>query len=301
LTMTLERMIGETRHGHVNASAQNSPRPRTEFGQGCGILRHSAPPGDYRHRRYAPPIELVDWIEHFWLEEWHFESGAPQTREVLPHPNIQLVFAPGRSRIYGVQLSRFIRQLVGKEQIFGIKFRPGAFYPFLRKPVSTMASTAVLITEVFPHAVNVERELLACCDDAGMVQAATYFLTANLASRDPQADRARQIVEGIARDSSVTRVEHLVARWGIQERTLQRLFDRYVGAGPRWVIKRYRIYEALESVAAGAYEGWAGLAQNLGYFDQAHFINDFKKLVGCSPSEYARPLADGVHASESIQ
>jgi len=81
-------MIGKTRHGHAGAAAQNSSRPRAEFGQGCGILRHSASPGVYHHWRCAPPIELADWIEHFWLEEWLFDSLAPQTREVLPHPNV---------------------------------------------------------------------------------------------------------------------------------------------------------------------------------------------------------------------
>jgi AraC-like DNA-binding protein len=285
-------MIGKTRHGHAGAAARNSSRPRTEFGQGCGILRHSASPGVYHHRRYAPPIELADWIEHFWLEEWLFDSLAPQTREVLPHPSVQLVFAPNRSRVYGVQLGRFVRQLVGKNRIFGIKFRPGAFYPFLRKPVSSIANASISVTEIFPDAANVEREVLACCHGGDMAQAATHFLMANLPSRDPYADRVRPIVEAIASDSSITRVEHLIARWDIHERTLQRSFDRYVGASPRWVIKRYRIYEALESVGAGVPAAWAGLAQNLGYFDQAHFRNDFKKLVGCSPSEYARPLPD---------
>ena len=291
-------MIGKTRHGPAAAAAQISPRPRTEFGQGCGILRHSVSPGAYRHWRYAPPLELADWIEHFWLEEWQFDSSAPQTREVLPHPSVQLVFAPNRSRIYGVQLGRFVRQLVGKDRIFGVKFRPGAFYPFLRKPVSSMADRAIPVTEVFPDAAKVERDVLACGHDGDMVQAATDFLVANLPPRDPHADRARRIVEEIASNSSITRVEHLVARWGVHERTLQRIFDRYVGASPRWVIKRYRIYEALESVGLETQAGWAGLAQNLGYFDQAHFTNDFRKLVGCSPSEYVRPLPD---REDSIQ
>src|SRR5438309_2860676 len=244
-------MIGKTRHDQASAAAQNSPRPRTEFGQGCGILRHSASTGVYNHRRYAPPVELADWIEHFWLEEWLLDSSAAQTREILPHPSVQLVFAQSRSRIYGVQLGRFVRQLVGKDRIFGIKFRPGAFYPFLRKPLSSMANASILLTEIFPDAANVEREILACRHDADMVQAATHFLMANLPLRDPYADRARQIVEEIASDSSITRVEHLIARWDIHERTLQRSFDRYVGASARWVIKRYRIYEVLESVSAG--------------------------------------------------
>ena len=267
-----------------------APMRRAEFGQGCGILRHSPPPGAYCHRRYAPPHELADWIEHFWLEDWQFESAVPQTREVLPHPNVHLVFAPGRSRIYGVQLSRFVRQLKDNGRILGIKFRAGAFYPFLRKPVSMIANTSILATEVFPDATDAEKEVLICREDGTMVQAASHFLVPHLPARDPRADSARQTVEAIASDPDIARVEHLVARSGIGERTLQRLFGRYVGASPRWTIKRYRIYEALESIAAGTQAEWADLAQKLGYFDQAHFINDFKKLVGCSPAEYAGPL-----------
>mgnify|MGYP004706876243 CR=1 FL=1 len=70
---------------------------------------------------------------------------------------------------------------------------------------------------------------------------------------------------------------------------MQRLFKRYVGASARWVIKRYRVYEALERLSSDMNPDWAGLAQDLGYFDQAHFINDFRKLVGCTPAAYLRP------------
>ncbi|WP_347260370.1 helix-turn-helix domain-containing protein [Rudaea sp.] len=284
-------MIGKTRHLETRRSARHAPAPRAEFGQGCGILRHSPPPGSYHHRRFAPPAGLAGWVEHFWLEDWQFESGVPQTREVLPHPNVHLVFAPGRSRIYGVQLGRFVRQLKDQDCIFGIKLHPGAFHPFLRRPVSAIANTSIPVAEVFRDAADAEKEILACSQDAGRVRAATDFLLAHLPSRDPRVDDARRAVGRIARDRGVTRVEHLVARCGIGERTLQRLFDRYVGASPRWVIKRYRIYEALAGAAAGTRAEWADLAQSLGYFDQAHFINDFRKLVGCSPAEYAEPLA----------
>jgi AraC-like DNA-binding protein len=95
-----------------------------------------------------------------------------------------------------------------------------------------------------------------------------------------------RIAETIAGDATVTRVEHLVARFDLQERTLQRLFNRYVGASPRWVIKRYRVYDVLTKLTAGEPVAWAALAQDMGYFDQAHFYNDFRKLVGCSPGQY---------------
>jgi AraC-like DNA-binding protein len=86
----------------------------------------------------------------------------------------------------------------------------------------------------------------------------------------------------------VTRVHQLVARFDTQERLLQRLFQRYVGASPRWVIKRYRAYEALDHLNAPQPLQLSAVAQDLGYFDQAHFANDFKSTIGQAPSEYTQ-------------
>ncbi|WP_343206039.1 helix-turn-helix domain-containing protein [Rhodanobacter sp. MP7CTX1] len=279
-------MIGKSRHLDPNGQAQGSPPRRGAFGQGCGILRHSPPPGSYQHIRYRPPSALADWVEHFWMESWALRGCAPQTRVVLPHPCVHLVFAPGRSRIYGVQLSRFVRELKGDDRILGIKFRAGAFYPFFHKPVSTIVNTSLPAQQVFPNAIPAEKSVLACCDDHAMVDAAAQFLIAHLPPRDPNVDIACKIVEEIANDRCVTRVEHVTARCGLQERTLQRLFHRYVGASPRWVIKRYRVYDVLNQLSAGIPVAWAALAQDMGYFDQSHFNNDFKRMVGCAPGEY---------------
>jgi AraC-like DNA-binding protein len=82
----------------------------------------------------------------------------------------------------------------------------------------------------------------------------------------------------------------MVSRCHISKRTLQRLFNQYVGVSPKWVIKRYRLHDAVEQLATGAVVDWPRLALDLGYFDQAHFIKDFKMLVGTPPGEYARSL-----------
>ena len=249
-------------------------------------MSHSRPPGPYRHVRYTPPETLRNWVEHFWLEEWEFLNGASQSREILPHPSVQLVFAHGRSRIFGVQLSRFVRQLSGKDRILGIKFRPGAFYPFFRQSVCSIASRAIPAVEVFPNADAATDEVLGQRSDLDMVEAAARFLEAHVPSRDPQVQFAGRAVGEIVENRGVTRVQHLVSRLRTSERSLQRLFRRYVGASPRWIIKRYRVYEALEQLTFGQAAEFAALAQSLGYFDQAHFINDFRKLVGCAPREY---------------
>jgi AraC-like DNA-binding protein len=56
----------------------------------------------------------------------------------------------------------------------------------------------------------------------------------------------------------------------------------------KWVINRYRLHEALERLHMGASVNWTDLALELGYFDQSHFIRDFRSLVGYSPVQYAR-------------
>ena len=261
---TLAGMIGKTRHSDENHLSE----AHLAFGQGCGVLQHSPPPGPYRHTRYAPSDKLSDWVEHFWLEAWQFPDSTVHTREVLPHPSVHLVFAPGRSRIYGIQSERFVRELKGQDSIFGIKFRPGAFYPFFRRPVHSIANRSILATQVFSDATDVEKEVLACGNAHGMVDMAERFLLENLPPSDPNAESARRAVEQIVRDRDLTRVQHLVERLGVPERTLQRLFWRYVGINPRWVIKRYRMYEALEQLTEGRPSIIATMAQNLGYFDE---------------------------------
>ena len=67
-----------------------------------------------------------------------------------------------------------------------------------------------------------------------------------------------------------------------------RQFTRYVGVSPKWVIQRYRLHEALERLERGAEVDRVELALTLGYFDQAHFVRDFKRFVGVSPGDYAR-------------
>jgi AraC-like DNA-binding protein len=83
-----------------------------------------------------------------------------------------------------------------------------------------------------------------------------------------------------------TRVEHVAAMHHVAPRTLQRLFRRYVGVGPKWVLKRLRIHRAAERLTATSPPRWIELALELGYYDHAHFIRDFRLIVGGSPAEY---------------
>ena len=122
------------------------------------------------------------------------------------------------------------------------------------------------------------------------IAAVEAFLRARLPAPDGNVLVIDRIVRAMLEQPEIARVEDLARHHGMSARSLQRLFRAYVGVSPKWVLKRQRLHEAAERLADGGGD-WAALALELGYFDQAHFIKDFKALVGRSPPEYAAACA----------
>lgn len=260
--------------------------PAVSVHDNCGVLHGERPAGSYRHVRYAPPAELGEWVEHFWSERWAFPPGARELREMLPHPNVHLVFVSGAARIYGVQSGLFRRELTGVGRIFGVRFWPGVFRPFLGRPVCTLTNRCIAAVDVFADIEVIASAMAEVQDEATLVARAGRYLLEHRPPSDPRAQKARAIVQAIASDRSLTRVQQLLVSSGCSERELQRLFRRHVGASASWVIKRYRLYEALDQLRTKGETGLAQLAHELGYCDQAHFAKDFRKRAGESPRTY---------------
>ena len=234
-----------------------------------------------RHVRYPPSEDLAFWIEHYWIVEWDLRE--PFTAQNLPHPSVHLVIDGTPARVLGVVSGKHRRVLEGTGRVFGIKFRPGAFRPILGRAVSTITDKQLPLRDFFG---DLEGAILATIDERQRIDIAETFLRERLPDRDARIDEVNRIMDLILADREITKVEDLVQRSGVGKRTLQRLFNDYVGVSPKWVINRYRLHEALERAAAGESIDWTRLALDLGYFDQAHFIRDFKKLIGKTPTEY---------------
>lgn len=248
-------------------------------------------PGEVVHRREAPPPALADWVEHFWRVSWAFDGLAPKVVETLPHPNVHLVVENGSAQVFGIHTGRWTRVLEGRSSAFGIKFRPGAFRPFLGEAVSNLRDATVPIDTLFGSAAH-ELEVISDCEhDAGgdfrAVELATRFMLARLPVADPAGLLAGRMVDSVVDDRAMHSVTALADQFDMSLRAVQRLFNEYVGVGPKWVINRYRMHEAIARVQAGDTVSWSALAVDLGYFDQAHFITDFRKLVGETPAGYA--------------
>jgi AraC-like DNA-binding protein len=264
---------------------------QSDAGLPRGILRLRDDPKS-RLLRLAPAADLAPFVSHFWLVQWDLRGREPRVQETLPQPSVHLVVEREQSGIWGVVRDKFSRLLEGEGRAFGIKFRPGGFYPFFRAPLSGLANRVVPIGELFGAAGQAyEAAILAQDDDAMLVATAETFLRSASPARDEVAEAMGRLVDRIATDRGITTVDALVAHAGCTTRSLQRLFARYIGASPKWVIKRFRLIEVIDQLADRETIDWTRLALDLGYFDHAHFIKDFKSIIGRTPAEYLRQTA----------
>ena len=257
-----------------------------------GILEPGAGLARFSLERLAPAPDLEPWIARHWIVRWELPPGEEFVQAILPHPCVNLVSEPGLIAVHGIPLARSHHRLSGSALAVGTKFRPGAFAPFTGRPASELNGRSAGLGEVFGEpGTRLDFELAARAGDpAAHIEAVEAFLLERLPPPDPRYELVRAVAEDMLRSPVRTTVAKLAERHGITPRTLQRAFRDYVGVGPKWVLKRYRVHEAAERIAAGA-DDLAALAFELGYSDQSHFTREFTAQVGRPPLAYARACA----------
>ena len=254
-----------------------------------GVLRPVGASGKVLHERVAASEPLRGVVQHFWSVRWDLRGAKPFIPETLPHPNVHMVFEAKGARIVGVHTGRFTTRLEDRGWVFGAKFRPGAFQPYFGRSVASLRDRSVPIDEVFgTKGAALARKVARLRGDAEKAAAVERFLNGRMTPSDPNVQRVSSIVDEIAENRDIVSVQQVVEQWRLGKRPLQQLFSSYVGVGPKWVINRYRLHEAVERLHEGYPVSFTELAAELGYFDQAPLIRDFRKLVGCTPAAFAR-------------
>lgn len=247
-------------------------------------MRPEKPDGMLFGERLLPPPELAPFVHHFWWLAWDLRT--PFTAEVLPHPAARIVFESGRAQLEGVFTTRQSKRRVGHGEVFGIQFRPATFQALWGKSMASLTDRVVPLSRVLGPRWT--KQMLATTEVEERVSIATEFLSARLAPLTREVEALRDLVERLSTDRSLLRVEDVAAALEVDARGLQRRFLRYVGVGPKWVIRRYRLIEAAEQLKTKHPPALAELADALGYADQSHFARDFKKVVGEAPGAFIR-------------
>jgi AraC-like DNA-binding protein len=262
-----------------------------------GVVAPATASKMFRLGRYLPPPDLAPFLDHYWVVEWDLRGRPAHTQRTLPYPCVHVVFDRARTGIWGLTTGPFDYELKDAGKVCGLRFRPGAFRAFLGRPLHTITDKVLALADVFPwDEAAAQDAVLDTEDDAAMIAAAGALLRTVLPAPDPQVDKIAAILRAVEATPWLTQVEALAAHAHMGVRSLQALFSEYVGVSPKWVIRRFRLHEAADRLASGGDVDLAALAHGLGYFDQAHFTSDFRRLVGKSPGRYrdeARQAASG--------
>ncbi|MEZ4233360.1 MAG: helix-turn-helix domain-containing protein [Polyangiaceae bacterium] len=249
--------------------------------------------------RFEVDSRLADHVSGLWSVSWDLgDQGYEQ--EILPFPRVNIGFERGEARVVGPSAERFVARLSGSGSVLGVRFEPAGFAAFSDRPMSAWVGAQVAVTDVFgAEGEALFQELGGLCGEfleprvpaARLEQARRSvegFLVERLQRHEVETPRlVNALVERAQRDRRLLRAEQLAEVANCSLRSLQRLFERFVGVGPKWVLCRARAQEAAERISSGEEVDWVKLALDLGYHDQAHFIRDFKAQIGFTPTAYA--------------
>jgi AraC-like DNA-binding protein len=252
-----------------------------------GLLDPVAAREKLRLTRVHPSADLAPFVEHHWIVAWDLRGQEPHVQKTLPYPCVHVVFERKGAAIHGVMRGPFEARLEGRDRVLGVRFRAGAFRGFLKKRVASITDRTLPLSAIFDvDNAAINAAVLDAADDAAMIAIAEPMLRAVVPAPDPTIGLIGDIIERISADPELMRVDRLAEVAGLGVRDLQRLFAEYVGVSPKWVIRRCRLHEVAHRLAQGESGVLARVAQELGYFDQAHLTRDFTAMVGKSPSDY---------------
>jgi AraC-like DNA-binding protein len=174
----------------------------------------------------------------------------------------------------------------------GVGLLPLGWAHLIARPADEFADRALPLAEFFPEfGVELLERLQAAEDDPGRVRVLDEHFLAVHRERPiptPLLVRAHEILL----DPRVGDVEAFAAALGVSTRHAGRLSREMFGFPPKVLLQRQRFLRTLAALSQHPQTVWAELIDD-GYYDQPHFVRDFKRFMGCTPTAYftgERPL-----------
>jgi AraC-like DNA-binding protein len=167
-----------------------------------------------------------------------------------------------------------------------ITFKKGKSFPFLQMPLTEVAGIVVDTDLVMSNIDRLREALLHCAAPEDVFSCAeAFFLGEYLGRLSENACVDYAVSRIVAAPESLT-MEEIAGNVGYSQKHFIHLFKQHVGVAPKSYLRIMRFNKTLSEIAAAADIDWTALALDCGYYDQAHFIGDFKKFSGYTPEEY---------------
>lgn len=255
--------------------------------------------------RYKPPPPLDRFVEVIWIME---APAAPHSKErLLRDGSVELVFDLGSGRfpiftnealthrelfrdsvVCGPHSKPFGIDTSTGTSVAGVHFKPGGARPFLALPSAELLNAHVGLDAFWGRAAatRVREQLLEAPTPqtkAKILERQLLAIAAGQPARHPVVAFALNEFHSTPEAQKISTVTDQI---GISPRHFIDIFRNEVGLPPKLFCRVRRFQQALRQISRGAQMRWPDVALEAGYFDQAHFIHDFRAFSGINPSSY---------------
>jgi AraC-like DNA-binding protein len=255
----------------------------------------------YVDRVPSPPLDR--FIATIWFCQ--SEPRPFALERVLPNGATQLIvnLKEDRTRMYhpesgamtdgsgtvlsGISTRYGVIDTAEQECVAGICFRPGGTAPFFRVPAPLLRDTGVPLECLWDRrrAVRLREQVLAAVSPAEKLDALERAMAEawTASAGDPAVDFA---LDAFAHRPQAANIAAVADSIGLSPKRLVERFKTAVGFAPKRYCRILRFQRALKCVEGGRRVDWTQIAVDCGYFDQAHFVHDFRSFAGITPTGY---------------
>jgi AraC-like DNA-binding protein len=217
------------------------------------------------------------------------------------HDNVtlQVIQACHRSWVSGVRTQPITIPSGRDSRMLVVTFRKGAAHPFYPFPMHEIMNRVVNADLIFGSEILSLRDRLLCAPTIdSMFHLVETFLLKQAGDRIHIEGASRCVdytIDYLTCGLYEARLKNLADQIGYSQKHFINLFKRQVGATPKQYLRILRFQKSVQGLESASSLDWSGFALQNGFYDQAHFINDFRSFSGFSPAEYLKFKTDALN------
>ena len=251
---------------------------------------------------FEPNSDLSDFVKCYWTLESSYDK-TPQRNTIIPDGTMKLIFHYGdlywhhpenaksflqpKCFLIGQLTKPYVVEPVGQTGTFVIRFHPNGFLHFTNISAKEMENKPVKLNILFGEkGEKLEHDILNAKSTRKRIEIAESFLLKLLKSKEVIDRVVKSTIDLISENQGKLSVNELSKKHNINRRVLTRKFSSTIGLSPKQFSKIIRLQSTLKLLLEKENTRLTDLAYENEYFDQAHFIKDFKEFTGITPKEF---------------
>lgn len=256
------------------------------------------------YQTFQPHSDLASVVKCYWTLEIPPLKDV-QRQRIIPDGCIDMIFILGddvkrytsgdefilqpREMVLGQITDAFYVEPTGYVNSFAVRFYPFGFANFVSTPINTLANKETPITELLGEepARQLSRAIQEAKDTEQRIAILENFLLARLSESTTIDNIVKATIDTLLQTKGSAGINTILGSDLSKRRQLERKFMKQIGISPKQLGKVIRLQTALKMMLNTPSESFTSIAYESDYFDQAHFIKDFKEFTGTTPKEFS--------------